>query len=135
MAGRGECNCAEAGRDAEWTDTTPANEWREEFDKLPVIDDRVLDTLNPEQRAMFFSQMKYIKSFIQKTLDTHSAHLVERIEREVGDLRAEHANTARHGDTPDNAYDRVENLLWLIKQELADQAIDIVKDKSDKQEV
>ena len=38
--------------------------------------------------------------------------VVGEMEKEISDLRAEHANTARHGNDPDSAYDRVESLLW-----------------------
>ncbi len=53
--------------------TTPAHEWREEFEKRFVRDD-----VGHIYELQIASE---IVDFIQKTLDTHTAHLVER-ERE-----------------------------------------------------
>jgi hypothetical protein len=98
---------------------TPANEWVEE--KIEEFKTKFsyggFGGLMPQHRDGGQILMTEVTDFIRMALDQHSAHLVERLEREVADLRSEHANTARHGNTPDDAYGRVENLLWSIKQE------------------
>jgi hypothetical protein len=57
------------------------------------------------------SMLNIVKNFISNLLATQKKEMVENIIKEVGYLQAEHANTVRHGDTPDDAYNRVIDLL------------------------
>lgn len=80
---------------------TPANEWREEVEK------------EVKEGGVMYKSHWYIKAEkVQSLLDQHSAHIVERIEKEV---------KVTDPDTKDHPLNELRN-------EVADQAIDIVKD-------
>lgn len=87
--------------------------WKEDFDKdfLITIDKYDDNTVVPERyRTITFNPYitpDNIKNFITTLLEKQREEYVENIKG----LQYEHANVARHGDTPDDAYDRVLNYL------------------------
>jgi hypothetical protein len=92
--------------------TTPANEWREKLRlEISFIESSNLKSVEDFREAI----LDVCQSTIQTLLTTHSAHLVERIEKAKLDEK------------------KVNNDLNLIGQisiynEALDQAIDIIKD-------
>jgi len=94
--------------------TENTSEWREEFDnQFKSLDFNVSTGFGAVDLA--FNMKDEVKKFIQKTLDTHSAHLVERTKKELLSC------VTAEGE---NCY-----FLRVAKDSpLFDQAIDIIKD-------
>jgi len=94
--------------------TTPAKEWREEFDKqfTPHIGN------HPEGADHGIADD--IKDFIQNLLDQHSAQLVERVEK----LRKETDSLVPVDNYEHPEYDQAVGFNQAI-----DEVVDIVRDK------
>lgn len=93
--------------------TTPANEWREEFDKEFTHErsESILLTTDYKRYINPYIDPDKIKDFIQNLLDQHTAHLVERLKK------------------MDFEYQCLECGDYGVAR---DQAIDIVKDTNNK---
>jgi len=78
---------------------TPANEWREEFDS-----EKLEEIINDVRTGL--KDSVHIHNFIREILTTHTAHLVERLQKVI---------------------DQNDDGMW-VGREFFDQAIDIVKD-------
>ena len=74
--------------------------------------------LDPRNATMFKTIKQDLRAKAPQLTQDIIELVVSEIEKDVADLRAEHSNTARHGDDPDSAYDRVESLLWNYKTKL-----------------
>lgn len=71
-----------------WYAYTPANEWREEFDKEFTF---VLGRYHDYPNGVKVKKSRDdVKDFIQNLLDQHSARLVERIEKESQNCKYGH---------------------------------------------
>jgi uncharacterized protein (DUF2164 family) len=100
---------------------TPANEWREVANEIGLATyGGVSFEANPEY-------IEKISKIINNLLTTHSAHLVERIEK----LKVAEKDFFLRGDSK-STYEHAGRKFY---NQALDQAIDIIKDKSDKQEV
>lgn len=100
------------------THTHPTNEWRKEFDQMKLTQHAVTgDSLN--------AVMPNLKNFIQNLLDIHSAHLVEKIEREKRSIEVSEIEVVRCDYVDGKEY--YSACLNSEYNQALDQAIDIVK--------
>ena len=85
----------------------------EEFDEK--FDDNLFEWTGGVDRVSgepYYQDMSdTVKDFIKSAIHKVQQDFIKKEIEDIKDLRDEHANTARHGDTPDSAYDRVENHL------------------------
>lgn len=83
-----------------------------------IVEEYVNDIMHDaESYVADYSNKEWFRRSLTSALTTYRAQVLEELKIEVADLRSEHANIARHGNDPDSAYDRVENLLWSKTQD------------------
>lgn len=97
--------------------TTPAKEWREEFDRQFIPQTKsAFPKLDDEMRDYGLKIKYFIEELLEKELTTHSAHLVERIEKakitkETQGVAVETALGMQYRDGFNQALDKVKAIV------------------------
>jgi predicted DNA-binding protein (UPF0278 family) len=86
---------------------------------LKDIIEEILSNLRSEH-GLGWAASEAVREAINETAQIVAREVLRKATEDIQDLRDEHANIARHGNTPDDAYDRVFNYLQSLEEELSE---------------